>query len=105
MKRVRTEQIQMAVSCYLKRRQYVDSDGPLKPGLRLSQTPEEMAASLSGKRGAQDSRAEGRRPAGPAQTPRLPVLHAPLPPQASPGLAGGWGSPGNQHVCHWPQVL
>ncbi|ELK05061.1 TAF5-like RNA polymerase II p300/CBP-associated factor-associated factor 65 kDa subunit 5L [Pteropus alecto] len=47
MKRVRTEQIQMAVSCYLKRRQYVDSDGPLKPGLRLSQTPEEMAASLA----------------------------------------------------------
>lgn len=52
MKRVRTEQIQMAVSCYLKRRQYVDSDGPLKPGLRLSQTPEEMAASLAGKHGA-----------------------------------------------------
>lgn len=52
MKRVRTEQIQMAVSCYLKRRQYVDSDGPLKPGLRLSQTPEEMAASLAGRRGA-----------------------------------------------------
>lgn len=55
MKRVRTEQIQMAVACYLKRRQYVDSDGPLKPGLRLSQTPEEMAASLAGERGAPDS--------------------------------------------------
>lgn len=52
MKRVRTEQIQMAVSCYLKRRQYVDSDGPLKQGLRLSQTAEEMAANLTGKRGA-----------------------------------------------------
>uniref|UniRef100_A0A5F8GMA5 TAF5-like RNA polymerase II p300/CBP-associated factor-associated factor 65 kDa subunit 5L n=1 Tax=Monodelphis domestica TaxID=13616 RepID=A0A5F8GMA5_MONDO len=47
MKRVRTEQIQMAVSCYLKRRQYVDSEGPLKQGLRLSQTPEEMAANLT----------------------------------------------------------
>uniref|UniRef100_A0A8P0P9Q4 TAF5-like RNA polymerase II p300/CBP-associated factor-associated factor 65 kDa subunit 5L n=3 Tax=Caniformia TaxID=379584 RepID=A0A8P0P9Q4_CANLF len=47
MKRVRTEQIQMAVSCYLKRRQYVDSDGPLKQGLRLSQTAEEMAANLT----------------------------------------------------------
>lgn len=51
MKRVRTEQIQMAVSCYLKRRQYVDSDGPLKQGLRLSQTAEEMAANLTGTRG------------------------------------------------------
>lgn len=51
MKRVRTEQIQMAVSCYLKRRQYVDSDGPLKQGLRLSQTAEEMAAHLTGRRG------------------------------------------------------
>ena len=43
MKRVRTEQIQMAVSCYLKRRQYGDADGPLKQGLRLSQSTEEMA--------------------------------------------------------------
>lgn len=51
MKRVRTEQIQMAVSCYLKRRQYVDSDGPLKQGLRLSQTAEEMAANLTGNMG------------------------------------------------------
>lgn len=49
MKRVRTEQIQMAVSCYLKRRQYVDSEGPLKQGLRLCQTAEEMAANLTGK--------------------------------------------------------
>lgn len=48
MKRVRTEQVQVAVSCYLKRRQYVDSEGPLKQGLRLSQTPEEMAANLTG---------------------------------------------------------
>lgn len=48
MKRVRTEQIQMAVSCYLKRRQYVDSEGPLKQGLRLCQTAEEMAANLTG---------------------------------------------------------
>ncbi|NWZ53754.1 TAF5L factor, partial [Haliaeetus albicilla] len=47
MKRVRTEQIQMAVSCYLKRRQYVDSEGPLKQGLRLCQTAEEMAANLT----------------------------------------------------------
>ncbi|XP_015359798.1 TAF5-like RNA polymerase II p300/CBP-associated factor-associated factor 65 kDa subunit 5L isoform X3 [Marmota marmota marmota] len=47
MKRVRTEQLQTAVSCYLKRRQYVDSDGPLKQGLRLSQSAEEMAANLS----------------------------------------------------------
>ena len=48
MKRVRTEQVQVAVSCYLRRRQYVDSEGPLKQGLRLSQTPEEMAANLTG---------------------------------------------------------
>ncbi|KAM5206396.1 TAF5-like RNA polymerase II p300/CBP-associated factor-associated factor 65 kDa subunit 5L isoform 2-T3 [Hipposideros larvatus] len=47
MKRVRTEHIQMAVSCYLKRRQYVDSEGPLKQGLRLSQTAEEMATNLT----------------------------------------------------------
>ncbi|EHB03271.1 TAF5-like RNA polymerase II p300/CBP-associated factor-associated factor 65 kDa subunit 5L [Heterocephalus glaber] len=47
MKPVRTEQVQMAVSCYLKRRQYVDSDGPLKQGLRLSHTAEEMAANLT----------------------------------------------------------
>uniref|UniRef100_A0A8D0HQA9 TAF5-like RNA polymerase II p300/CBP-associated factor-associated factor 65 kDa subunit 5L n=1 Tax=Sphenodon punctatus TaxID=8508 RepID=A0A8D0HQA9_SPHPU len=47
MKRVRTEQIQMAVSCYLKRRQYVDSEGSLKQGLRLCQTAEEMAANLT----------------------------------------------------------
>ncbi|KAJ8784780.1 hypothetical protein J1605_007807 [Eschrichtius robustus] len=47
MKRVRTEQIQMAVSCYLKRRQYGDADGPLKQGLRLSQSTEEMATSLT----------------------------------------------------------
>ncbi|KAI4579500.1 hypothetical protein MJT46_000868 [Ovis ammon polii x Ovis aries] len=37
----------MAVSCYLKRRQYGDADGPLKQGLRLSQSTEEMAASLT----------------------------------------------------------
>ena len=48
MKRVRTEQIQMAVACYLKRRQYGDADGPLKQGLRLSQSAEEMAANLAG---------------------------------------------------------
>uniref|UniRef100_A0A8C0I4L4 TAF5-like RNA polymerase II p300/CBP-associated factor-associated factor 65 kDa subunit 5L n=1 Tax=Balaenoptera musculus TaxID=9771 RepID=A0A8C0I4L4_BALMU len=47
MKRVRTEQIQMAVSCYLKRRQYGDADGPLKQGLRLLQSTEEMATSLT----------------------------------------------------------
>lgn len=49
MKRVRTEQIQMAVSCYVKRRQYVDSEGPLKQGLRLCNTAEEMAANLTGR--------------------------------------------------------
>ncbi|XP_064411934.1 TAF5-like RNA polymerase II p300/CBP-associated factor-associated factor 65 kDa subunit 5L [Latimeria chalumnae] len=47
MKRVRTEQIQMAAACYLKRRQYVDSDSALKQGLRLNQTAEEMAANLT----------------------------------------------------------
>ncbi|XP_035493367.2 TAF5-like RNA polymerase II p300/CBP-associated factor-associated factor 65 kDa subunit 5L [Scophthalmus maximus] len=46
MKRVRTEQIQYAVAQYLKRRQYVDTDGSLK-GAKLSQSPEEMAASLT----------------------------------------------------------
>uniref|UniRef100_A0A673G6Q7 Uncharacterized protein n=1 Tax=Sinocyclocheilus rhinocerous TaxID=307959 RepID=A0A673G6Q7_9TELE len=47
MKRVRTEQIQYAVSQYLKRRQYIDTDGSLK-GAKLSQSAEEMAASLTG---------------------------------------------------------
>ncbi|XP_016396140.1 TAF5-like RNA polymerase II p300/CBP-associated factor-associated factor 65 kDa subunit 5L [Sinocyclocheilus rhinocerous] len=46
MKRVRTEQIQYAVSQYLKRRQYIDTDGSLK-GAKLSQSAEEMAASLT----------------------------------------------------------
>lgn len=47
MKRVRTEQIQYAVSQYLKRRQYADTDGSLK-GAKLFQSAEEMAASLTG---------------------------------------------------------
>ena len=47
MKRVRTEQIQFAVAQYLKRRQYVESDGSMK-GAKLLQSPEEMAASLTG---------------------------------------------------------
>ncbi len=47
MKRVRTEQVQYAVTQYLKRRQYIDTDGSLK-GAKLSQTAEEMAASLTG---------------------------------------------------------
>ncbi|XP_043913689.1 TAF5-like RNA polymerase II p300/CBP-associated factor-associated factor 65 kDa subunit 5L [Protopterus annectens] len=47
MKRVRTEQIQMAVTSYLKRRQYVDSESTLKQGLRLCQTAEEMAANIT----------------------------------------------------------
>lgn len=46
MKRGRTEQIQYAVTQYLKRRQYVDTDGSLK-GAKLSQSAEEMAASLT----------------------------------------------------------
>ncbi|KAM9770816.1 LOW QUALITY PROTEIN: TAF5-like RNA polymerase II p300/CBP-associated factor-associated factor 65 kDa subunit 5L [Menidia menidia] len=46
MKRVRTEQIQYAVAQYLKKRQYVDSDGSLK-GAKLFQSAEEMAASLT----------------------------------------------------------
>ena len=36
------------MSCYLKRQQYGDVDGRLKQGLRLSQSTEEMAASLTG---------------------------------------------------------
>lgn len=52
MKRVRTEQIQYAVTQYLKRRQYVDTDASLK-GAKLSQSPEEMAASLTGEPAAQ----------------------------------------------------
>ncbi|KAM8953354.1 TAF5-like RNA polymerase II p300/CBP-associated factor-associated factor 65 kDa subunit 5L isoform 1-T1 [Pelodytes ibericus] len=44
MKRVRTEQIQLAVTCYLKRRHYIDIEGSLK---RLCQTAEEMAANLT----------------------------------------------------------
>lgn len=47
MKRVRTEQIQYAVAQFLKRRQYVDTDGSLK-GAKLFQSAEEMAASLTG---------------------------------------------------------
>lgn len=47
MKRVRTEQIQHVVAQYLKRRQYVDTDGSLK-GAKLFQSAEEMAASLTG---------------------------------------------------------
>ncbi|XP_063053808.1 TAF5-like RNA polymerase II p300/CBP-associated factor-associated factor 65 kDa subunit 5L [Engraulis encrasicolus] len=46
MKRVRTEQIQHVVTQYLKRRQYVDSEGNLKIA-KLSQTAEEMAANLT----------------------------------------------------------
>lgn len=46
MKRVRPEQIQYAVTQYLKRRQYVDTDGSLK-GAKLFQSAEEMAASLT----------------------------------------------------------
>ncbi|KAJ8416063.1 hypothetical protein AAFF_G00380850 [Aldrovandia affinis] len=46
MKRVRTEQIQYTVAQYLKRRQYVDIESPLK-GAKLSQSPEEMAANLT----------------------------------------------------------
>ncbi|XP_028829330.1 TAF5-like RNA polymerase II p300/CBP-associated factor-associated factor 65 kDa subunit 5L [Denticeps clupeoides] len=46
MKRVRTEQIQYAVTQYLKRRQYVDTESSLK-GAKLSQSPEEMAANLT----------------------------------------------------------
>lgn len=47
MKRGRTEQIQNVVTQYLKRRQYIDTDGCLK-GAKLSQSAEEMAASLTG---------------------------------------------------------
>ncbi|XP_072265333.1 TAF5-like RNA polymerase II p300/CBP-associated factor-associated factor 65 kDa subunit 5L [Pyxicephalus adspersus] len=47
MKRVRTEQIQLAVTCYLKRRHFIDIEGSLKQGLRLCQTAEEMAANLT----------------------------------------------------------
>ncbi|XP_068607493.1 TAF5-like RNA polymerase II p300/CBP-associated factor-associated factor 65 kDa subunit 5L [Brachionichthys hirsutus] len=46
MKRVRTEQIQHAVAQYLKRRQYVETEGALK-GAKLCQSAEEMAASLT----------------------------------------------------------
>ncbi|XP_056136858.1 TAF5-like RNA polymerase II p300/CBP-associated factor-associated factor 65 kDa subunit 5L [Lampris incognitus] len=46
MKRVRTEQIQYAVAQYLKRRQYVDTEGSLK-GAKLFQSAEEMAANLT----------------------------------------------------------
>lgn len=52
MKRVRTEQIQYAVAQYLKRRQYVDTDGSLK-GAKLFQSAEEMAASLTGEQTAE----------------------------------------------------
>ncbi|XP_027873592.1 TAF5-like RNA polymerase II p300/CBP-associated factor-associated factor 65 kDa subunit 5L isoform X2 [Xiphophorus couchianus] len=46
MKRVRAEQIQYAVAQYLKRRQYVDTDGSLK-GAKLFQSTEELAAGLT----------------------------------------------------------
>ncbi|XP_063775819.1 TAF5-like RNA polymerase II p300/CBP-associated factor-associated factor 65 kDa subunit 5L [Pseudophryne corroboree] len=47
MKRLRTEQVQLAVNCHLKRRHYLDIDGSLKQGLRLCQTAEEMATNLT----------------------------------------------------------
>ncbi|KAM4035783.1 TAF5-like RNA polymerase II p300/CBP-associated factor-associated factor 65 kDa subunit 5L [Anomaloglossus baeobatrachus] len=47
MKRVRTEQIQLAVTCYLKRRHHTDVDGSVKQGSRLCQTAEEMVANLN----------------------------------------------------------
>lgn len=47
MKRVRAEQIQYTVAQYLKRRQYVDTDGSLK-GAKLFQSTEELAAGLTG---------------------------------------------------------
>uniref|UniRef100_A0AAY5EXE9 TFIID subunit TAF5 NTD2 domain-containing protein n=1 Tax=Electrophorus electricus TaxID=8005 RepID=A0AAY5EXE9_ELEEL len=46
MKRGRAEQIQYAVAQYLKRRQYVDVESSLK-GAKLTQSAEEMAASLT----------------------------------------------------------
>uniref|UniRef100_A0A2K6BF33 TFIID subunit TAF5 NTD2 domain-containing protein n=1 Tax=Macaca nemestrina TaxID=9545 RepID=A0A2K6BF33_MACNE len=45
--KLRTEQIQMVVSCYLKRWQYMDSEGSLKQGPRLPQTAEEIVANLT----------------------------------------------------------
>ena len=77
MKRVRTEQIQMAVSCYLKRRQYVDSDGPLKQGLRLSQTAEEMAANLTGNQWGHPRAGWSRRTPAPTSPPVLERLQQP----------------------------
>ena len=47
MKRVRTEQIQFNVAQSLKRREHVDTDGALK-GWKLSQSPEDIGAHLTG---------------------------------------------------------
>ncbi|KAI4554162.1 hypothetical protein MJG53_019461 [Ovis ammon polii x Ovis aries] len=47
MEQFRTEEMQTAVSCYLKRRQYRGGDGPSKQGLRLSQSVQDMATSLA----------------------------------------------------------
>ena len=47
MEEFRTEEMQTAVSCYLKSRQYRGADGPPKQGLRLSQSVQDMATSLA----------------------------------------------------------
>lgn len=47
MKRVRAEQIQGAVGHYLRRRQFVESDGAMKQGPKFTQTAEEMATNLT----------------------------------------------------------
>ena len=48
MKRARSEQIQYTVAQYLRRRQYVDADVTTTKNQKLSQSPEEMAANLTG---------------------------------------------------------
>ncbi|XP_040122496.1 TAF5-like RNA polymerase II p300/CBP-associated factor-associated factor 65 kDa subunit 5L [Oryx dammah] len=47
MAQFRTEEMQTAVSCYLKRRQYRGGDGPPKQGLQLSQSVQDMATRLA----------------------------------------------------------
>uniref|UniRef100_A0A8C6DR86 TFIID subunit TAF5 NTD2 domain-containing protein n=1 Tax=Moschus moschiferus TaxID=68415 RepID=A0A8C6DR86_MOSMO len=47
MERFHSEQMQTAVSSYLKRRQYPGGDGPPKQGLRLSQSVQDLATSLA----------------------------------------------------------
>uniref|UniRef100_A0A4W2IQF3 Uncharacterized protein n=1 Tax=Bos indicus x Bos taurus TaxID=30522 RepID=A0A4W2IQF3_BOBOX len=80
MEEFRTEEMQTAVSCYLKSRQYRGADGPPKQGLRLSQSVQDMATS-NGLGSAKGSRQQVLDRQMESLTVRLPL--SPLAPQMS----------------------